>query len=81
MQTDARPQAGGRRSQEKHPRETHYECPVYKYPKRNDRYMITKIWLRPDSNREPTKPDKTESLMTPQINWKLKGVALVCTKE
>ena len=43
--------------------------------------MITKIWLRPDSNREPTKPDKTESLMTPQINWKLKGVALVCTKE
>jgi len=79
--TDARPQAGARRGQEQHPERTHYSCPIYKYPKRNDKYLITRVWLRPDSNREPNKADRDPSGMKPQFNWKLKGAALLCTKE
>lgn len=81
VQADARPQAGGRRGQEQHPEKTHYSCPIYKYPKRNDKYLITRVWLRPDSNKEPAKNDRNDGFMKPQLNWKLKGVALLCTKE
>ena len=82
MQADARPQAGGRRGHEQNPEKLgHYSCPIYKYPKRNDKYLITRVWLRPDSNREPNKPDRDISGMKPAVNWKLKGVALLCTKE
>ena len=81
IQTDTRPQGGARRGQESRPGETHYSCPVYKYPKRNDRYLITRIWLRPESTKEPNKGDKQENGMNARTNWKLKGVALLCTKE
>lgn len=80
---NVRAPAGGRGRQELHPEKTHYSCPIYKYPKRNDKYLITRVWLRPDSAREGDK-NKSDNLpvgMKPQINWKLKGVALLCTKE
>mmetsp|Transcript_3612 Transcript_3612/g.4815 ORF Transcript_3612/g.4815 Transcript_3612/m.4815 type:complete len:1018 (+) Transcript_3612:3935-6988(+) len=82
--TDNRPPAGGRRAQEQHPEKTHYSCPIYKYPKRNDKYLVTRVWLRPDSNKEPNARERdhqAQSGMKPQLNWKLKGVALLCTKE
>lgn len=80
---NARPPAGGRGKAEQHPEKTHYSCPVYKYPKRNDRYLITRVWLRPDSNKEgaANKNDALPIGMLPRVNWKLKGVALLCTKE
>jgi len=78
-----RPQAGARGRQEQHPEKTHYSCPIYKYPKRNDKYLVTRIWLRPDSTKDgdKNKNDNLPAGMKPQINWKLKGVALLCTKE
>lgn len=44
-----------------------YNCPVYKYAKRTDKYLIFRVNL----NSETDPPSK----------WKLKGVALLCAKE
>jgi dynein heavy chain, axonemal len=41
-----------------------YECPVYKYPVRTDKYKIFHIFL-------PTKDSKPQ-------RWTLRGVALLC---
>jgi len=59
--------------------DTHYYCPVYKYPKRNDRYLIFRAWLKADP---PSNSNlKTSNNMTWASNWKLKGVCLLCCKE
>jgi dynein heavy chain len=42
-----------------------YECPVYKYPARTDRYLIFKVLLS-TQHRQP-------------IHWILRGVALLCS--
>ena len=57
---------------------THYLTPVYKYPKRNDRYLIFRAYLRADA---PPGQIKLSVGVTPVMNWKLKGVALLCCKE
>ena len=63
-----------------------YLCPVYKYPKRTDRYMIFKLYMRAEPpvvlepGQKPAKQDKAGD-MKPAQNWKLKGVALLCCKE
>jgi len=44
-----------------------YLCPVYKYPKRADRYIIFKVPL----NCEGKSPNY----------WKLRGTALLCSTE
>ena len=44
-----------------------YNCPVYKYAKRTDRYLIFRVLLNSDSEA----PSK----------WKLKGVALLCARD
>ena len=44
-----------------------YSCPVYKYMKRTDKYIIFRVNL----NSETDPPSK----------WKLKGVALLCSKD
>ena len=82
-QTDQRAPAGARGKQEVHPRRDFYSCPIYKYPKRNDRYLITQIWLRPDSNKDSDKKasDQLPVGMKATVNWKLKGVSLLCTKD
>jgi len=55
-----------------------YSCPIYKYPKRNDKYLITRINL----NAAPQSGANNLSKgVTAAMNWKLKGVALLCTKE
>merc|ERR1711998_752353 len=45
-----------------------YECPVYKYPKRTDRFFIFMVTLR-----------CTE--VKPPWYWTLRGVALLCNKD
>lgn len=44
-----------------------YNCPVYKYAKRTDKYIIFRVNL----NSETDPPSK----------WKLKGVALLCARD
>jgi dynein heavy chain len=46
---------------------TTYSCPVYKYPKRTDRYIIFRVNL-PCEGSGPHK-------------WKLRGVALLCSTD
>jgi len=41
-----------------------YECPVYKYPARTDRYLIFSVLL-PSRDHRP-------------LHWTLRGVALLC---
>ena len=57
---------------------THYYTPVYKYPKRNDRYLIFRAYLKADAQ---TGQIKLSQGVTAVMNWKLKGVALLCCKE
>ena len=55
-----------------------YLCPIYKYPKRNDKYLITRINL----NAAPQSGGQNLSKgVSSSMNWKLKGVALLCCKE
>ena len=42
-----------------------YECPVYKYPARTDRYLIFTVLLPTLSNKP--------------LHWTLRGVALLCS--
>mmetsp|Transcript_8591 Transcript_8591/g.9747 ORF Transcript_8591/g.9747 Transcript_8591/m.9747 type:complete len:395 (-) Transcript_8591:53-1237(-) len=55
-----------------------YSCPVYKYKTRNDKYLIFRVNLKCDSQGQPANQLKS---MTAAMNWKLKGVALLCSKE
>jgi dynein heavy chain len=45
-----------------------YNCAVYKYPKRNDRYLIFRLFLRTDEKNHP-------------FHWRLRGVCLVAQTE
>lgn len=56
-----------------------YQCPIYVYPIRNDRYKIEFCWLNPGA-LEVKKGDQPTK-MTPAMKWKLAGVALLCTKD
>lgn len=55
-----------------------YSCPVYKYKARNDKYLIFRVNLKCDNSGQPANQIRT---MTAPMNWKLKGVALLCSKE
>ena len=55
-----------------------YLCPVYKYPKRNDKYLIFRVYLKAESQGAPPNPNRG---MTAPMKWKLAGVCLLCTKE
>lgn len=57
---------------------TAYFCPVYKYPKRNDKYLIFRCYLKAEQQGAPQNPNKG---MTAQLKWKLSAVALLCCKE
>merc|ERR1712154_371022 len=43
-----------------------YDCAVYKYPKRNDRYLLFRLNLKTDIHPS---------------HWKLRGVCLLCSTE
>ena len=55
-----------------------YFCPVYKYPKRNDKYLIFRVNLKCDV---PGGANALSKGVTPPMKWKLMGVALLCSKE
>lgn len=55
-----------------------YSCPVYKYPKRNDKYLIFRVFLKCDAQGGSSNLSRG---VTPAMNWKLKGVSLLCSKE
>lgn len=55
-----------------------YSCPVYKYAKRNDRYLVFRVNLKCDAQGGGTNLSRG---MTPAMNWKLKGVALLCSTD
>jgi len=44
-----------------------YNCPVYKYPRRNDKYLIFRVFLPCEG--------------TGSHKWKLRGVSLLCSTE
>lgn len=54
-----------------------YSCPVYKYPKRNDRYLIFRPFIKADGQTAKQLSQNVTAVM----NWKLKGVTLLCCKE
>lgn len=58
----------------------YYDCPVYKYPKRSDRYLIFRVYLKPEGNNYPNVQILNKN-MTPAIKWKLSGVSLLCSKD
>lgn len=57
---------------------TWYDCPIYKYPRRSDRYLIFRTYLKPEGQNAVAPATKG---MTPANKWKLCGVALICCKE
>lgn len=54
-----------------------YDCPVYKYPKRTDKYLIFRVKLRCDGGNQAS----MSRTMNASMVWKLQGVALLCSKE
>lgn len=54
VQVERNPRAGGKNDQA-NIEKTYYYCPVYKVPKRNDKYLVTKVYLKP----EPSQPADT----------------------
>jgi len=57
---------------------TEYKCPVYVYPKRNDRYLIFRCYLKAEAQGAPSNPNRG---MTAAMKWKLAGVSLLCSKD
>jgi len=55
---------------------SYYDCPVYKYPKRNDKYKIFRVYLKPEGSTAALTGNKS---MTAAMKWKLSGVALLCS--
>jgi dynein heavy chain len=70
---------GAKKNDKSNKNDTHYFCPVYKYPKRNDRYLIFRAFLKADPPANSNL--KTANGMTWAANWKLKGVCLLCCRE
>ena len=67
---------------EMHQEKKDYNCPIYKYPKRTDRYLITRIYLKVDSSKDvKERQGGTVSSVQPAEFWKRRGVALICSKE
>lgn len=72
------PQGMARRGQDAALDKQQYSCPVYKYPRRNDKYIIFRVPLKADSAQGQLSLSKGVSAV---VNWKLKGVALLCCKD
>ena len=78
MSTTAADTMGGIRPRGEDKSNMVYSCPVYKYKFRNDKYLIFRVNLKCDNSGQPANQLKS---MTAPMNWKLKGVALLCSKE
>jgi len=55
-----------------------FSCPVYKYPLRNDRYLIFRCYLKAEAAGAPQHPNKG---LTAPMKWKLANAALLCCKD
>jgi dynein heavy chain, axonemal len=75
-ENERQPQGGKGKESLEQLRKTHYNCPVYKYKTRTDKYLIFRCLLKPTADL-----DAKNFVIEPKINWKLKGVALMCNKE
>jgi hypothetical protein len=85
---NARPGMGNRKNDPLQLAASYFDCVVYKYPKRSDKYKVSRMLLKPDASSANEKGNKgagndsgLPAGMTSKINWKLKGVALLCNKE
>lgn len=58
-----------------------YNCPVYKYPRRNDKYLVFRVLLRGEGQAGSQSNNLAPKGMKSEVNWKLKGVTLLCSKE
>lgn len=58
-----------RRSSDQEKKDNAYYCPVYKYPLRNDIYLIFRVLLG------------FSGIDNDKNKWKLRGVALLCSTE
>jgi len=56
---------------------TAFLCPVYKYPKRNDKYLIFRCYLKAEAPGAPQNPNRG---VTAPMKWRLCGTALLCCK-
>jgi dynein heavy chain len=59
----------------------HYFCPVYKYPKRNDRYLIFNCHLLAEAATGNTKGASSAGQSNAILQWTLSGVCLLCQKD
>jgi len=55
-----------------------YSCPVYKYPKRTDKYLIFRVNLKSDGQGGSASLPRG---VTPAMKWKLMAASLLCCKE
>jgi len=55
-----------------------YSCPVYIYPRRNDKYLIFRPGIKAEQQGAPSGPNKG---MTAAMKWKLCGACLLCSKD
>ena len=56
---------------------TAFSCPVYKYPKRNDKYLIFRCYLKAEA---PGATQNQNRGVTAPMKWRLCGAALLCCK-
>ena len=66
VHVSAESRGSGKKSEEK--RDSEYDCPVYKYPRRTDLYIIFRIPLKCGSGAN-----------NDSMHWKLRGVAILCS--
>jgi dynein heavy chain len=77
--TDNRPGAGrANQNNAANMEKTHFSCPVYKYPKRNDKYLIFNCMLKAEAPGAPANANKG---VTAPMKWRLCSVALLCQKD
>jgi dynein heavy chain len=58
-----------KRGSDQERRENHYNCPVYKYPTKTDRYLVFRVLL-------PCVGGSTDA-----SKWKMRGVSLLCSTD
>jgi len=70
---------GGKAKQDdKSAEKSMYSCPVYKYPKRTDKYLIFRVMLKSDGAGATNTASRVVSAA---MKWKLMAAALLCCKE
>lgn len=70
--------AAKQKQDDKSSEKTMYACPVYKYPKRTDKYFIFKVNLKSDGQGGSTNLSRG---VTSPMKWKLMAASLLCCKE